>query len=180
MAARDTRASQKFKDRRDALELKYKEILANLADLTTRQQADLKKQGFCNSDTYIIDSLELEIDGLKAQIQCRDLVIDALNFCIETNNIVSPLVETADAFKNKVLDAQEGMITDQTAKIDKYQKGPKQKSADSQQKWALANEYLKDEIPKNKTLKAARLAAAKRAGIVAEERQLTKMMPISQ
>ena len=160
---------QALKDGAEALALKYKDILS--------KQADLKEQEFCNSEAYLIDSLELQIEALKAEIQAKDLLICALDLQIETYETTSQLSKVAYNLNEKVLDAQENEIVYKTTKIDKYQKGPKKKSLDSQQKWALANEYFKEEIPLHRTLKAARLAAAKKARIVAEERQLTKMMP---
>jgi hypothetical protein len=71
----------------------------------------------------------------------------------------------------------EAMIEHKNAKIEKYTKGPKKKSEVSQQKWELAQQYFVEEMPKHKTLKNARKAAANRAGIVVEERQLVKMLP---
>jgi hypothetical protein len=71
----------------------------------------------------------------------------------------------------------EAMIEHKNAKIEKYTKGPKKKSEVSQQKWELAQQYFVEEIPEHKTLKNARKAAANRAGIVVEERQLVKMLP---
>ena len=119
-----------------------------------------------------------KIDYLETSTKYKDSVIEMLFFTLDTYGITIPLHEIANVLSDKISDAQEEIITDQTTKIDKYTKGPKQKSAVSQEKWALANEYLKEEIPKNKTRKAARSVAAKKAGIVVEERQLTKMMPI--
>ncbi|MCX7107043.1 MAG: hypothetical protein NTV66_05635 [Methylococcales bacterium] len=72
-----------------------------------------------------------------------------------------------DVFLNKIM--QE--------KLNKYQRGAKNRSTESNKKWVIANKYFIEEIPNYKTLTAARAAAAKRAGIVVTDRRLAKMMP---
>jgi hypothetical protein len=156
--------------------LEIKNRTDDLALSLTNSQ-ELADQINSSQDASLIDLLEAQIELLKGQIQCRDLKIYALEYQLESYELTNPLSEMADKLNEKALDIQEGMIAHHTAKIDKYKAGPKKKSSDSQQKWTLANEYFKEEISAHRTLKAARLAAAKKAGIVAEERQLTKMMP---
>ena len=68
-------------------------------------------------------------------------------------------------------------IKELVEKINKYQKGAKNRSTENNKKWAVANDYFVEEIPKHKTLTSARIAASKRAGIVVTERRLAKMMP---
>ena len=77
-------------------------------------------------------------------------------------------------------DEAAAMIFDQHDQIKKYQKGIKsikEKNKPINERWAKANEYFLEEIEKSKTLKQARLNAAKKAGIYVNERQLTKMLP---
>ena len=154
----------------------FHEIVQKYKEKEADQKTFLEHK-YDSSDTSLIDSLTLQIDSLKAIIQCQDLEIGLLKFQIESYDNVDKISEIADKLSDATMDQQERMIEYQTAKVDKYKKGPKKKAADSQQKWALANEYFKEEITAHRTLKAARLAAAKKAGIVAEQRQLTKMMP---
>ena len=65
----------------------------------------------------------------------------------------------------------------QLAMLEKFKRGPKSKSLASEEKWSLARQYFLEEIPKHKTLKKARKAAAERAGIYVEERQLALKLP---
>jgi len=169
MAARASDTSLKIKNWTDDLALSYKNLQTSIADIQDRV--------YNSDDAHLIDLLETQIESLKGEIQCRDLLIYALKHQLETYELTEPLSEMAEDLNNAVSDIQEKMLVFQADKIDKYKKGPKKKSLDSQQKWALANEYFKEEISLHRTLKAARFAAAKKAGIVAEERQLTKMMP---
>jgi hypothetical protein len=68
-------------------------------------------------------------------------------------------------------------IKDLSERLNKYQKGAKNRAAENNKKWAIANEYFIEEIPKHKTLTAARSEAARRTGIYATERHLAEMMP---
>jgi hypothetical protein len=61
--------------------------------------------------------------------------------------------------------------------IDKYQQGTKSNAAANKAKWALANEYLKEEIPRHRRINDAREAAAHKAGICVATRRLIQMMP---
>jgi hypothetical protein len=169
MSSRAMAGKLEIEKRTDDLALNYKNILTSLADI--------KDRIYNSEDARLIDLLETQIESLKGEIQCRDLLIYALNHQLETYELTEPLSKMAEDLNNAVSDTQEKMLAFQADKIDKYKKGPNKKSSDSQQKWALANEYFKAEIPVHRTLKAARLAAAKKAGIVAEERRLTKMLP---
>jgi len=153
----------------NSLDMVHEQLLTELNDV--------KEQTYNNRDTLLIDLQQLQIDSLKGEIHALNLYIYALEHRLGVIDLNQPLMEVANALNEKVMNAQEEEIALQTTKIDKYKKGPKKKSSDSQQKWALANDYFIKEIPLHRTLKAARLTAAKRAGIVAEERQLNKMMP---
>jgi hypothetical protein len=178
MSERQMTFEIKLKNGLDELELNQKHLLTLKADIDEHAVNGTQKPPIHGwGDTSLIYALEAQIESLKGKIKCQDLKIGILEHQLETYEMTRPLSEIAEELKDATMDAQERMIEYQTTKVDKYKKGPKQKSADSQQKWALANEYLKEEILVHKTLKAARSAAAKRAGIVVEERQLTKMMP---
>ena len=61
--------------------------------------------------------------------------------------------------------------------IDKYQQGTKSNAAATKVKWALANEYLKEEILRHRRINDARAAAAHKAGIGVATRRLIQMMP---
>jgi hypothetical protein len=158
-----------LKNGMDSMDMDHEQLLTDLNDF--------KEQTYNSLDTLLIDEQQLQIDSLKGQIKALNLYIYVLEHRLEVIDLSQPWMEVANALNEKVMNAQEEEITLQTTKIDKYQNGPKKKSSDSQQKWTLANEYFKEEIPAHRTLKAARLTAAKRAGIVAEERQLNKKMP---
>ncbi len=169
MTLRAEDARLKIKNWSDDLALNYQNLLT--------LQADIKDRVYNSEDSSLIDSLEVHIECLKGQIICQDLRIYVLEHQLETLELTRPLSEKAEDLNDAVYETQEKMLVFQSCKIDKYKKGTKQRSLDSQQKWALANEYFKNEISEHRTLKAARVTAAKKAGIVAEERQLTKMMP---
>jgi hypothetical protein len=162
MDARAIDARLKQQKQIDELQLEYKELEIRL----TSQEEHKSTPSYVR----LIELLELEIDSIKGRVKSQDILIAALEHQIETYKATTKLTEVVFTLNDKTLDSQEGMI-------DKYQKGPKTKSSVSQQKWDCANRYFLTEIPKHKTLKAARLAAAKMAGIVVEERQLIKMMP---
>lgn len=61
--------------------------------------------------------------------------------------------------------------------INAYRSGPRKKTIETKNKWEIAKQYFIEEKSKHKTLKAARKAAAERAGIFVEERRLFKMLP---
>ena len=87
--------------------------------------------------------------------------------------------EVCEQHKRMAINAEfMGMIALKSEeKVQNYQKGVKAKAARAKDNWKLANEYLLEEISKHKTLNAARIAAAKRAGIRCQPRHLVKMMP---
>jgi hypothetical protein len=150
----------KLKNGINEIEQKYKELQTDRTDRTDLEEL-----------------LVRQIDALKGKIQCQDLLIDALKFKIDTYETANQLSKIQESYSDAANAIDEKMIEYQSNKIDKYKKGPKKKSLKSQQKWMLANVYFKEEISNHRTLKAARLVAAKRAGIFVEVRQLTKMMP---
>jgi hypothetical protein len=61
--------------------------------------------------------------------------------------------------------------------IANHSRGTKANSLASAEKWALANEYLKEEIPRHRKINDARAAAAHKAGIGVATRRLIQMMP---
>ena len=158
MAARHAYIVQDYNARRSVLDSMESEILAKLDDLRLRHQA-----GICIAESYIIELLELELKCKDLEIELRDLFIDRLRHDVESNHIINPLQDRFTAY--------------QTTKLDKYQKGNQHKSSASDEKWELANKLFKEEIHLHNTLKAARLASSRKAGVFAEERQLIRMMP---
>ncbi len=169
MAAKAMDVELNQKNKLDEIALKYEEVQT--------KRSLLDDQGFDSPDGRLIGLLEAQIGALEGRLLCADALIETLIFRIESLESANALSDIANDFSDRALDVQDKMITHQATKIDKYKNGPKKKSLDSQQKWALANDYFKEEIPLHRTLKAARLEAAKKAGIVVEQRQLTKKMP---
>lgn len=72
---------------------------------------------------------------------------------------------------------QKKVLLDKQAKINRYKNGPTSRSEESYQKWELAKQYLLEEVPRHKTLIAARKAAAARAGIKVNDRRLIEKLP---
>ena len=154
-------------DAGEALALKHKEII--------KKQSDLLKREF--SDDVHIEMLELRIEVLECSIKARDVSIQALNYRIEVFEAQAPLNESAHKLMDHCMDAQEKMIDYKSGQVDKYQQGTKSNAAANKAKWALANEYLKEEIPRYRRINEARAAAAHKAGIGVATRRLIKMMP---
>ncbi len=142
----------------------------------------LNNKGYSYQEEHKDATLEVIRKNLvtlqKQSDSLNDYVIEFNNKILEYGAEISSVCDNiAFSIMEKQVDWLENSVNSRDVQIKQYQKGPKKKSSDSRQKWALANEYFKAEIPVHRTLKSARLAAAKKAGVVAEERQLTKMMP---
>lgn len=123
----------------------------------------------------MIDCLQLEKNAF------HNIINLSINHNTELHQTVftymGELQKSHQYFADKAVDLSVEVV-EQSVKIDKYQKGTKKKSEVSQQKWALAQLYFAEEIPKHKTLLSARKAAAKRAGINVNERRLIQMLPV--
>ncbi len=154
-------------DADEALALKHKEII--------KKQSDLLKREF--SDDVHIEMLELWFEVLECSIKARDVYTQALEYRIEVFEAQAPLNESAHKLMDHCMDAQEKIIDYKSAQVDKYQQGTKSSAAANKTKWALANEYLKEEIPLHRRINDARAAAAHRAGIGVATRRLIQMMP---
>lgn len=115
-------------------------------------------------DNTIFDSKENELISLqgieslylKAEIKRKDLDLCAMEY--QVNYGIEKQISTLKIVEN-------------------YQKGVKEKAAKANEKWNLAKGYFLEEMHNHKTLKAARKAAAERAGIRCEERHLVSMLP---
>ena len=161
MAARHAYIVQDYNARRSVLDSKRIEIYAKLDDLEFR----LHQAGLCFADVYeTMEFKNWQIEVLEYKSDRERLHTDWLLYKEETRDIIEPL---QDSFTAAI-----------EAKLGRYQKGNQHKSSASAEKWELANKLFKEEIPRHNTLKAARLAAAEKAGVFAEERQLRRMMPV--
>lgn len=154
-------------DANEELASKHKEIL--------KKQSDLLKREF--SDDVHIEMLELRIEVLECWIKASDASIQALKYRIEVFEAQAPLNESAHKLMDHCMDAQEKMIDYKSAQVDKYQQGTKNNALASKEKWALANEYFKEEIPLHRRINDAREAAAHKAGVGVATRRLVQMMP---
>ena len=153
----------------DGFDLKYKEILEFSNDEIDRTHE--------SEDSKLIYLLEAHNMTLSAQLDAANSQIDALKYQLENFELTKPLMIMAENQQLKAQNIHLVMIKNLTDKVGRYTKGTKDKSKATQKKWNLAREYFKEEITENKTLKDARTAAAKRAGIYATERHLAEMLP---
>ncbi|POZ53195.1 hypothetical protein [Methylovulum psychrotolerans] len=165
-------AHQKQQDNIDSLLIIHEEKLREIDMLISAIPCDfdlceIKIKEFNESQELVNEQIalgdEMYITILKQQLSMVFFYEQAARLTFNVNKAVN--------------NYNEAIIELQRANIAKYRAGPKKKSLASQQKWSLAREYFVEEIPKHSTLKKARKAAAQRAGIVVEERQLVKMLP---
>jgi hypothetical protein len=125
----------------------------------------------------VVKSLKLDNALLRLTVELLQFQMKEHKAATAISNITDMGNEISIGYQNKILEHQTRELEHQRKKINQYKKGTKDKSVVSQQKWALARQYLIEEIPQHKILQDARRAAAKRAGIEAQDRRLIQMLP---
>ena len=158
----------KINDSLAEIDLIYSQILED--------QLNLDKSDV-SGEIGFISLLQIQVMTLDCEIKIRDILIEAKDYQLKQYEKVFILGELQDKLSDYRFDIQDRMIAYKSDKVDNYQKGVKLKAKTANDKWTLAKKYLLEEILKHKTLTAARKAAAKRADIVCEDRQLVKRLP---
>jgi hypothetical protein len=125
----------------------------------------------------VVKSLKLDNALLRLTVELLQFQMKEHKAAAAISNITDMGNEISIGYQNKILGHQTKELEHQRKKINQYNKGTKDKSVESQQKWALARQYLIEEIPQHKTLQDARRAAAKRAEIYVNDRRLIQMLP---
>ena len=126
-----------------------------------------------------IDSEDSKILYLKNQVMLLNSQLNKANLQIDELEQKLELFETGITIISEAYThLRKGSVIEALQKqLGRYKKGTTEHSKKIQEKWKLANVYFLEEKENNKTLKEARSAAAKRAGLVASERHLAEMMP---
>lgn len=147
-----------------------------LSDSFGFKEGKIKSINSESDEVFIVDlhlncALELcELAEKSVKDGCTKDAYSKLNKAIEQ-------FEAAKTFNEATIINQTLAADELSAQLEKYQKGVRGKAAKANEKWNHAKEYFLEEIPKHKTLTAARKAAADRAFIVCEARHLVSRLP---
>lgn len=161
----------------------YKKMTESLSEIMllesqiSEDMLERDKAVFKSAEADLLSLLQIQVMTLTAENKASNLIIEMQDFLISRYKQVIELHESKDLFSDGSRKIQDQMIAYKSDKVDNYQKGVKLKAKTANDKWTLAKKYLLEEILKHKTLTAARKAAAKRADIVCEDRQLVKRLP---
>ncbi len=132
---------------------------------------------FKSEDEKFISLLETQVAVIEAEIELKDILLEIKDFQINQYKRIIDIEEVGGQINKVATELQGKMIAYKEKRLESYKKGLSSRKDGIDKKWMLANEYFPEEIIKHETLKAARLSASRKAGIVVEERQLIKMMP---